>query len=475
MLNDWLEWNGTELALAPRTEAYARQFGLPWFKGCSSCGDNLRDALQSLLGTTYWKVYTSHTDYRDVLDSNPSYASLLEGPTLTLTTPQQDQPPWFDPDNADTWGFFGFYPLEIRGMDDSTRTATVTRKVGDGAVVGSVRYGPREVYVRGLLVGLDHSSVMIGLAWLRNLFKDDVCSPSPLCEGATLRFFSSCPTLCSTSPECVDDCATPYLRTLYDVTVTSGPTVLNEYQPNEGGLIEVEFTLTAGNPWVYGTHLPIVVNGAPYVKPRYGPFSPADFAEEFDIVSEGPSGTPLVSTWRRIETPEPEPVASVSCLVDPDCPPLARFPTLPVPVPGCGDSILPDSGTQRLVVSMKAEDVPQWARAYPVMAISAQAPHKAIRVRFVRQSYTTADSEFLVTWLPAGGTITLDATRDRVVLDCQGVMHSAEHLVVADTQGRPARWPVVSCGDSWDVLIDVPENEDPSDLVVDLSLVVRDI
>ena len=62
--------------------------------------------------------------------------NVINRPTSALTraqilrasayrTPLLDRPEWFDPDDPDTWGFVGFYPLSVSGLDDATITTRV--------------------------------------------------------------------------------------------------------------------------------------------------------------------------------------------------------------------------------------------------------------------------------------------------------------------------------------------------------------
>lgn len=459
MLIDWMEYNGVEIANSTRTRQYAKQFGLGWLRGCGDC-DGVGDAIRTITGQTYLDVKDAEgrnppaaRTYDDLLHSGPGGAVILYGDmrdtsSNTYSTPQRDKPHWFDIDDADTWGFLGFLPMEVSGMEDSTRLAEIQRKVASGAVISPLAFTERTVYVRGLLVGIDHASVMAGMSWLRNVTQSNLCDPAPACEGGTLRYFASCPVLCDDAPNCIDECVTPYIRTLYDATITTGPTVLRDFQL-DGGLIEVDFILTSGNPFTYSNPKTVI---------EHSPAVPA-------------------AKWADMPVPIPTPRTGTGpdqCFIDPACPPVPSFPGMPAVDPGCGHSDIPDDNTSRLEFTLAADKVPQWARAVPVMKVHANSQdHQAVRVRF-RSERGGPDSEFLITWLPSGGTMSLDAVQDMVTLSCNGLTRNAEHLVVADSSGAPVRWPVVTCGDSWTVIVDVPKNENPDDLSIGVDLRVRD-
>ena len=162
----YLRLNGIELANAARTTRYVDNL-LPMFglKGCQDC-----EGLEAALGATY-------------------------------TTPMVDQAPWFDPSMPSSGSFYGFYPLSIDGIDDSTRTAVTTELVGDGSITNRPRFAGRDILVNGLLIGATEQAVETGMAWLNRALSGP-CGGSEGCLGSDLDFYSSCPAVqdWSTSP-----------------------------------------------------------------------------------------------------------------------------------------------------------------------------------------------------------------------------------------------------------------------------------
>ena len=160
----YMTLGGTEIINANRTAAYVRnilpQFGLEKIGEC--------EGLHLALG-------------------DPEYG-----------TPLSDQPPWYDPDDPDTLGFFGFYPLSIEGIDDSTRQSTVTELSTDGGFIGLRRWGSREIRVTGLLLAVDDASLEAGLSWFRiALVGEGHCATDPtVCGGDTMCYLSVCPDVC---------------------------------------------------------------------------------------------------------------------------------------------------------------------------------------------------------------------------------------------------------------------------------------
>jgi hypothetical protein len=201
---------------------------------------------------------------------------LGDGP---YNSPLVDQPDWYAVNQPDSAEFCGFYPLEVEGIDDGTRTATVTELALDGAMVGAPRYASREIRVSGLLAGATDAAVQYGLRWLAKALEGAACRDATGCTGDHLCYYAACPPMCTDSPAldgwdpedpdstplpfylCDDGmittaaraCSVEYERTLYQVTMTSGPTVVEQYNSTCGALLRVEFTLVAGVPFAFST------------------------------------------------------------------------------------------------------------------------------------------------------------------------------------------------------------------------------
>lgn len=204
-------------------------------------------------------------------------------------SPLVDQPDWFSHHDPDSWDFCGLYPLSIEGLDDGVRQATVTELTLDGAVIGAPRYGSREIRVTGLLIGATDAAVTYGLTWLAKALEGAACREGGQCTGDHLCYYSACPPMCTDSPAlanwppfdpdaptphthesafylCDDGlistaeraCSVAYERTLYQVTTTSGPTVVERYNMACASMVRVEFTMVAGVPFAFSTAISAV-------------------------------------------------------------------------------------------------------------------------------------------------------------------------------------------------------------------------
>jgi len=263
----------TEIVNTERAVAYARAAGLNWLHECGDC--------PQLIGIGN--------------DGQP------------YDTPATDPAPWYDPTNDDSEGFLGVVGLDVTGMENSTRQATVTMAMTGGGVIGPSYEGPRTIVVRAIAIAVDECGLSYGLSWLRQQYQA-ITDP---CGGDPLTFFDCCPAMCepddgtpavpcwpdtyaelAVGPSCnptfwpttyaeliagppegdeewcfwpatyrqlrspptwtcvVTNCVAPYLRQLNNCRVTSGPTVLmsRPRMNSRGSMAEIEFTVVAADP-----------------------------------------------------------------------------------------------------------------------------------------------------------------------------------------------------------------------------------
>lgn len=161
MLDHFLAFGGNEVLNSARAYGYATTADCPvdWLED-PEC-DTIADA-------------EGHEDY--------DYGSIQDAP-------------WFDPDDPDTTGrFLGLYGIDVLGLTDSTRTATVNERTTDGAVTTGYRHTSREVRVRGWLTAIGGDALEAGMTWLRNVLEPNACGMhGGACGEADTEFFVDCP------------------------------------------------------------------------------------------------------------------------------------------------------------------------------------------------------------------------------------------------------------------------------------------
>lgn len=165
-------------------------------------------------------------------------------------SPTADPAPWYDPSEPGSATFLGFVLLDLDGYD-STLTRQVSSRIqglGGGSFSRQQRQ-PRVWKFRGALVSADDAGAEFGLRWLTALLEASNCDD---CSTTDLAVRLVCPP---------DNGSNDTLGkwTSYDVALTDGPHEVDKYAPRVEtdilagcrDLVTVEFTMTAGNPFLY--------------------------------------------------------------------------------------------------------------------------------------------------------------------------------------------------------------------------------
>lgn len=165
MFSGYLHFAGTELANSARTAAYAKNF-------------------------------LSGLHFDDAWEGEDLPCVLNEG---SYQSPVTDPAPWFSEYRPASAKFYGFYPLAIQGVEDSSRSVKVTELVQDGAVMSLPRRASKEFRVRGLMVGADQQGMDSGMQWLRGALEGANCSDGADCVGESFCYFAYLPSCCDYS------------------------------------------------------------------------------------------------------------------------------------------------------------------------------------------------------------------------------------------------------------------------------------
>lgn len=108
------------------------------------------------------------------------------------TTPINDDAPWVDANDPDTWGFYGVRPLEIRGLRDGSLNHQITESVRNGGILGRSRHPSKEFRLRGLMAAQDDAAMEAGWAWMLAVAEEGCAGPCG--TGGKVCFLSACPT-----------------------------------------------------------------------------------------------------------------------------------------------------------------------------------------------------------------------------------------------------------------------------------------
>lgn len=162
MYDGYLNFGGNEIGNNARTKGYATTADCPmfWYKGDVCAG--VWDAL---------------------------------GETVPYTYSNITEAPWFDSANAEVSSrFYGVWLVDVKGIQDSTRRASLYEGVGDGGTLGPTRKAAKEVRVKAVLIADGEDALGYGMAWLSAVLDPGACGQHGSgCGTADLAFWGSCP------------------------------------------------------------------------------------------------------------------------------------------------------------------------------------------------------------------------------------------------------------------------------------------
>lgn len=422
----WVEYGGNEIVNVARTQAYAAQ--APWFRPAYHA-----DGLADLLGDD---------PYVD---------------------PLSDDADWTDPDVPESKDFWGCYPLDIVGLDNSTVTAPVTESTIDGGLVGASRAGTKAVVFNVVLLGATEAAVDYGIRWLRSALAGDPCvDVGGGCARSNLCYLPAPP--CGNGPMCGSAaCVDPTERHLRRVGLTTGPNVTSKRRTADGGcVLTCTFTLVAGTPFEWGVETPLIHRFGSGVNPYPGGVTPPGGSWN--------DGSGVTRSDPDCAVPTFQPV------FDPLCP-------NPIPPPNAPDVQLscfnwPASFTRRKFVIPESY-IPLWTSAAPIFKIQAKTEVRVMRLRFYADVLETGSADtdpcsycgdIVFSYIPAKSTLVFDCTDQTVSVVTGAVTRRADSLVFA-TDGTPFEWPELSCGSPYIVVVDMPASQVPP--LIDMSLTAK--
>ncbi|MET8609832.1 hypothetical protein [Streptomyces misionensis] len=436
MAVDWyMEYGGVELVNHARLNTYLETVGSP-LTGWSGCG--------------------CPTFGADVLEELP------------YTTP--DDPaspaPWYDADVPESAEFAGLMVLDVAGMDDYPVQRSVTGGIAGGGSIGPARAVPRTITVTALVLGSTCCGVDYGLHWLSQALQGCVSGD---CDGDCLVTYNCCPGETGMTPA---EFNARHRRTLRRVALTDGPRVTARAGDGCGtgqcqsgaDILTVEFVLTAAVPWLYTDPTPVLEVVPPM---------------DLDGACVGWCLHPAGSTeqcpggCRFAACVDP----AAAC-ADPRCTPAA--PPLPgAPLNTC--FCLP-LAIERTCYTMDLTSRPSWSSDVPIVTIrSGSTDLRNLTIEIYEQTEVgmtcedladfnrcTPHSYWHVSFVPAGGAVTLDGQTGRATVECNGVCESSSDVYGMD--GMPATFSTLDCASYCVCLSTDVENPPAMDALVTLNV-----
>ncbi|MCX4609367.1 hypothetical protein [Streptomyces mirabilis] len=407
MATDWfMSYGGVEVVNHSRLATYLKTVGSPLDSyggcGCPTFGADILDELP----------YTTPND-----TSSPA--------------------PWYDVDVPESVEFAGVMVLQVDGLDDYPVQRTVTGGISGGGAIGPARALPRTITVTALVLGSTCCGVDYGLHWLGQVLQG--CG-SGGCDGDCLTVYNCCPGE-------VLDAATfneRHRRTLRRVALVEGPRVTAragngcESGACQSGsdILTVEWVMTAAVPWLWTDAMPVLE-----VTP---PMDLDGSCVEWCLLPPGqcPGGC------RFAECADP----TAAC-ADPRCKPT----TPPLPGAPLNTCFCLPLAAERACYEMNLTNRPNWSNDVPIVTIRAGSSDlRNITVEIYEHSDATLTCEetadvgrcdplnyFHVTFVPAGGAVTLDGQTGRATVECGGVCESSPDVYGRD--GMPPTYQLLEC------------------------------
>jgi hypothetical protein len=417
ILNDYASAGGQELWNTTRLASYFANVGSPFDSGPVICScDTLTPAM-------------------------------VGDDTLTeYGTPTADPAPWYD-ENLDVSGeYLGFLPLSVGGLNDNPRSRKVTGSVGGGGVFGPSRDLPRTIPVQGVIIGSTCCGAEYGLQYLTEALQG--CNGAA-CDGDCFEMFDCCPDGVQTPVQFRAD----HRRTFRRTALVDGPTVVRYDGTGEGCargacsagamMIVVEFTLVAGTPWAWTDPIPLLDVPLPIAADtdecvawcvRPGNVGNAcDNGEPCLFANCNRQSNACGDPWNPIPIP-PEPVTPATAF----CVPFQ-----------------PDRACYDIDLTFR----PEWTSDAMMIEINAgSAPLRNVRVALYpkaadddRTCDQVADdnrcnvvNEAVITYVPAGGSVTIDGQTGQALTQCLGECQAAS-TVYGNQNGGPLRTNLLCC------------------------------
>lgn len=368
------------------------------------------------------------------------------------TTPTEDGAPWLVESRPETAEFLGVWVLNVEGMDSAPLAREGVESAGAGGGFPAPRWSIREMNFEALVVGATPAGLEYGLEWLNSALVQD--QHQPLGGTREMLFLQSAPYVGWTaSDEEVVAAGVEQERRLVDVVLTK-PVVVDERfgaylpDPSQSIVAKVSFSLSAGNPFVWKAPRELF-RAVQLSKGR-------EESVYFERVDEK-------GNWSGTVVPDD------AALFDPALPKPVALPRPMTPFTAAG--VMPFL-SRRSVITVAGDLVRPWETMVPTVTIRAGArAERSVRVQWVRGSdikRLAADSlgEAIVSYIPAGATLTLDGISGKatVVLAGESTVRDATS-VVAGRNGAPWRPPLLRSGDEHTVVVDAARDVDPGVVV----------
>lgn len=441
MLTDFLSIGGVEAWNTTRLAAYLENVGSPFDSGAEICG---------------CEVLT-----RQMIEGS--------GEPATYDTPATDPAPWYDADLPVSGEFLGFLPLSITGLEDNPRARNVTNAVGGGGVFGPSRALPRTITVSGLLIGATCCGSEYGLHYLSEVLGG--CTGDS-CDGDCIEMFDCCPDGTLT-PEQFE---AQHKRTFRRVALVSGPTVVERTGTGScqrgncgaaGDIIQVEFVLVAASPWAWTDPTPLL----DVVPPIGGDGDCINWCFPDSHRMDGHDCDPSECLFKNCDR------------LDECADPNNQVPRPPQPTVPTASFCIP-LAPEEDCYSIDLTTRPRWSSDVPMITVLAGSTAlRNVRIVFYERPTGTTltcdqiadanrcapQNSFYITFIPAGGAVTIDGQVGKATIECAGECRTAS-TVFGDQDGGPVKINEMTCAQYCVCIESDPLNPPAADSNISISV-----
>lgn len=350
------------------------------------------------------------------------------------TTPEADKAPWYTPgEDVASAKFYGFIITAMQGVDDSTRTATVTQLRGDGAIHGGRRNASREMRLTLRGWGADHDGLMAGMNWFRNIMTgaNDNCHPRTAmsqCSDKRFAFVTDRPYVptTGTANEKYAGTVASLLRrwrSYKECTVIDGPKVTARGTMGKASWIDVEVLISAADPFIYRNEGDTAGTTSGLTPTSHDNVNCGYASDAYDRIIDDPQDT--------IKKPPSVPALNII--------------TMP-------------ATWNRYKITIPKKDSDSFGSVMPkVHVMAGSGALRNVRVRFYasdKEGTCDFEGDFFIRYLPAGHELYIDSVSRQIY----GFTDTAEGFsggnLVVGSQGRAITWPALSCRTSYAVWVD---------------------
>lgn len=237
-------------------------------------------------------------------------------------------------------------------------------------------------------------------------------------------------------------------------------------------VVEDDPTSTDWSPWVPGEYYD--VDGVMVTLGSLYPYFDGSF----------PSTTEYAYAWTGVahsseSTRTTLAQSGVDPLQDPDCPPIPLPPLPPVIDADCVDEV---GVWRRYWTILPASEVPRWLAIVPTFRLVTTDAVGQVRIRVYENPDNLSPidigvndyiSEQLVTFIPGNTEMVIDGVSERMRASVAGgPWLDADHLLQG-TDGGPATWPELSCGQGYVISYDVPLEQPDGNMTPSVQLTGR--